>query len=90
LSNIAALESVWESLVQRDALHAILTHETKARANWNVAGFVLTGNAEIETVLRHLAELKCVPDWNVTALDFGCGVGRLLELFAAISLPASG
>jgi SAM-dependent methyltransferase len=79
LSEIATLESVWESLAQRDAFHAILTDETKAGGKWDVAEFMATGAAEIETVLRHLAELKCVPDWNGAALDFGCGVGRLTQ-----------
>jgi SAM-dependent methyltransferase len=79
VSDIATLESVWESLAQRDAFHAILTDETKAGGKWDVAEFMATGNAEIETVLEHLAELNCVPDWNGTALDFGCGVGRLTQ-----------
>jgi len=79
VSDIATLESVWESLAQRDALHAILTDETKAGGKWNVAEFMATGNAEIETVLRHLAELNCAPDWDGAALDFGCGVGRLTQ-----------
>jgi SAM-dependent methyltransferase len=79
LSDIATLESVWESLAQRDALHAILTDETKAGGKWDVAEFMATGNAEIETVLQHLAELNCAPDWNGAALDFGCGVGRLTQ-----------
>ena len=79
MSDIATLESVWESLAQRDALHAILTDETKAGGKWDVAEFMATGNAEVETVLRHLAELNCAPDWNGAALDFGCGVGRLTQ-----------
>ncbi len=79
MSDIASLESAWESLAQRDALHAILTDETKAGGRWDVAEFMGTGDAEIETVLRHLDGLGCTPEWNGTALDFGCGVGRLTQ-----------
>jgi len=38
-----------------------------------------TGDAEIETVMSHLAAIRCAPDPNGTALDFGCGVGRLTQ-----------
>jgi len=79
MSNLTTLESAWESLAERDALHAILTDETKRDGKWTIAEFMATGNAEIEMVLRHLAGLGCVPDWNGAALDFGCGVGRLTQ-----------
>jgi SAM-dependent methyltransferase len=79
MSNLATLESTWESLAERDALHAILTDGTKAGRKWDIAEFMATGNAEVEMVLRHLAGLGCVPDWKGAALDFGCGVGRLTQ-----------
>lgn len=41
-----------------------------------------TGAAEIETVMNHLAVIGCAPDLNGTALDFGCGVGRLTQALA--------
>ena len=90
MSDIATLESVWESLAQRDALHAILTDETKAGGKWDVAEFMATGNAEIETVLRHLAELSVSPTGMSLLLTSGTASDGLLMLFAAISLPASG
>ena len=79
MSNLATLRCDWESLAKEDALHAILTDETKVRGRWNVAEFMATGTAEIEMVMQYLAGLGCIPDWNGTALDFGCGVGRLTQ-----------
>jgi SAM-dependent methyltransferase len=77
MSNIAALRNNWESLARHDALHAILTDETKVGGKWSVAEFMATGIVETDMVMRYLARLGCIPDRNGTALDFGCGVGRL-------------
>lgn len=41
-----------------------------------------TGEAEIETVLNHLARINLMPDFGGSALDFGCGVGRLTQALA--------
>ena len=79
MSNIATLRNNWESLARRDALHAILTDETKVGGKWSVAEFMATGIAETDMVMQHLARLGSVPDRNGTALDFGCGVGRLTQ-----------
>jgi SAM-dependent methyltransferase len=79
MSNLASLRNDWESLAKEDALHAILTDETKVGGRWNVAEFMATGTAEIEMVMRYLAGLGCIPDWNGPSLDFGCGVGRLTQ-----------
>jgi SAM-dependent methyltransferase len=69
-------------LAERDALFAILTDRTKKGGKWNVGEFMATGDAEIETVMTHLARIDCVPDCNHAALDFGCGVGRLTQALA--------
>jgi SAM-dependent methyltransferase len=79
MSNIAALRNNWESLAKQDALHAILTDETKAGGKWSVAEFMATGIAETDMVMQHLARLGSIPDRDGTALDFGCGVGRLTQ-----------
>ena len=73
------LKDDWESLAKRDALNAILTDDSKSEGRWDPAEFMATGEAEIETVMRHLAGLNCAPDFTGTALDFGCGVGRLSQ-----------
>src|SRR5580692_10335873 len=72
----------WDSLAERDALWAILTDGSKAGGKWDVAEFMATGDAEIETVMDHLARIDCIPNTNGAALDFGCGVGRLTQPLA--------
>jgi SAM-dependent methyltransferase len=79
MSNIATLKDDWEYLAQEDALHAILTDEHKAQGGWDVGEFMATGTAEVETVMQHLSRLGIVPAWTGSALDFGCGVGRLTQ-----------
>jgi ubiquinone/menaquinone biosynthesis C-methylase UbiE len=82
MSNLSVLKSDWESLAQKDALAAILTDERKAGGHWDVAEFMATGDAEIETVLRHLDAIGLHPDPSGAVLDFGCGVGRLTQALA--------
>jgi len=80
--NLARLKNDWEWLAERDALWAILTDASKASGKWDIAEFMATGEAEIEVVLSHLAKIGFSPDFDGTALDFGCGVGRLTQPLA--------
>lgn len=79
--SLEKLKNDWDSLAERDALWAILTDSSKAGGKWDVAEFMATGDAEIKTVMSHLAGLGCMPN-NDAALDFGCGVGRLTQALA--------
>lgn len=82
MTNLAALRNVWEHLAERDALGAILTDPSKVGSRWSVAEFMATGEEEIDTVMKHLAAIGCLPNFEGAALDFGCGVGRLTQAMA--------
>jgi SAM-dependent methyltransferase len=82
VSNLDNLKNAWEGLAERDALNAILTDDSKTDGKWDVADFMATGDAEIETVMNHLAAIGRTPNRNGAALDFGCGVGRLTQALA--------
>jgi SAM-dependent methyltransferase len=82
LIHLDKLKNDWESLAERDALWDILTDDSKAGGKWDVAEFMATGDAEIETVMRHLEGLACIPNFEGEALDFGCGVGRVTQPLA--------
>ena len=82
MTSLAALKNTWETLAQRDALGAILTDPSKVGGRWNLADFMATGEAEIDTVLSHLAAIGHLPEFGGMALDFGCGVGRLTQAMA--------
>jgi SAM-dependent methyltransferase len=79
MTTLNSLKDDWESLAERDALHAILTDATKVSGQWDVKEFMATGNTEIEMLMQHLSGLNNVPDRDGAALDFGCGVGRLTQ-----------
>ena len=76
------LRSDWNALARRDALWAILTDASKADGGWDIEEFLDTGETEMATVMEYLGEVGCVPDIEGTALDFGCGVGRLTQAMA--------
>jgi SAM-dependent methyltransferase len=76
------LKNDWENLAESDPLWAILTDNTKAGRKWDVAEFMATGDAEIATVMGYLARSGYLPNCKGTALDFGCGVGRLTQALA--------
>jgi ubiquinone/menaquinone biosynthesis C-methylase UbiE len=82
MTNLSTLKSDWESLAQKDALAAILTDQSKSGGKWDVAEFMATGEAEIETVLQHLYSIGLHPEPSAAVLDFGCGVGRLTQALA--------
>jgi SAM-dependent methyltransferase len=82
MTSLDRLKNDWESLAEGDALSAILTDASKTAGRWSIEEFMATGDAEIGTVMRHLASLHCIPDCNGAALDFGCGVGRLTQALA--------
>src|ERR1700733_12546662 len=77
--NLDKLKNDWESLAERDAFGAILTDSARSDGRWDASEFMTTGEAEIEVVMSHLAEIGCIPDFDCPALDFGCGVGRLTQ-----------
>jgi ubiquinone/menaquinone biosynthesis C-methylase UbiE len=80
--NLKKLKNDWENLAERDALGAILTDASRTGGKWDVAEFMATGDAEVETVMSHLARIGQVPDGDGEAMDFGCGVGRLTQALA--------
>lgn len=80
--NLEGLKSDWDSLAGRDALWAILTDPSKVGGGWDIAEFMATGEAEIETVMSHLVRIDAAPNFSGAALDFGCGVGRLTQPLA--------
>jgi ubiquinone/menaquinone biosynthesis C-methylase UbiE len=82
MSNLNQLRDVWNDLAEQDALHAILTDPSKRQGKWDIADFMATGVAEIDTVTNHLAQIGYLPNAKGSALDFGCGVGRLTQALA--------
>jgi len=72
----------WDDLARVDPLWAVLSAEGKRNGGWELDEFFATGEAEVAQILSHAAELGR-PGRNDTALDFGCGVGRLTRALSA-------
>lgn len=71
----------WDKFARTDPFWAVLTAPGKKGNQWREEEFFQTGvesiDAEIRSVLEHHPSLRFG-----TALDFGCGVGRLTQALA--------
>jgi SAM-dependent methyltransferase len=70
----------WTTLGEHDPLWAILSLPEKQRGGWDEGAFFETGVAEIQDALSTARNLRSIQ--HGTAVDFGCGVGRLSQALA--------
>jgi 2-polyprenyl-3-methyl-5-hydroxy-6-metoxy-1,4-benzoquinol methylase len=73
---LTAHAEAWESLGRLDPLWAILTEPDRRGRRWTEEDFLATGRREAADILGIAAHLGRPVAYG-TALDFGCGVGRL-------------
>jgi ubiquinone/menaquinone biosynthesis C-methylase UbiE len=78
---LRAQQSQWDQLGRTDPLWAIITDPSCRNGRWDVDAFFATGRREIEEAMSWAAELGH-PKRRQSALDFGCGVGRLSQALA--------
>lgn len=71
----------WNELARLDPHWAILTSPGKRFGRWDSDEFFATGTAEAEAFVRRAAELG-LPRERGSALDFGCGLGRMTRALA--------
>jgi ubiquinone/menaquinone biosynthesis C-methylase UbiE len=76
-TNLKELQRNWEGLAKIDPLWAILTHPGK-RGRWKIEEFFIQGQRAIDDLMKHIDSLH-VNIKRQTAMDFGCGVGRLSQ-----------
>ena len=75
------LQQHWTAFGEQDPLWAILVDPAKRRGAWDLEEFFATGRADVDDVLRTLADCGVEVERG-RALDFGCGVGRLTRALA--------
>jgi len=68
--------ATWDSMAKADACYAIMTDPGKQAGGWDLDEFWQTGADDVDRHLAVLSELGWNPS-GATALDFGCGIGRL-------------
>jgi SAM-dependent methyltransferase len=66
----------WSDLGELDPMWAIASTPERRHGGWDEAAFAESGARKAAGLLRRLDDLG-VPARHGTALDFGCGVGRL-------------
>lgn len=79
----------WEDMARLDPYWAILSDPAKRHGRWNRTEFFDTGRAQIERFLEQARGLG-LPNEMGSALDFGCGVGRLTQALARHFHSATG
>src|SRR4051812_47403600 len=68
--------ATWNFNAKADACWAILSDPMRRNREWDPEPFFRTGEKDVERVLSLLDKLH-VTVRRGTALDFGCGIGRL-------------
>ena len=71
----------WEKLANVDPYWSILVDSSKIDNKWDLDHFYATGSTQIRKVLDFLTENK-IKFLKLSALDYGCGAGRLSEAMA--------
>ncbi len=71
----------WDELGKEDPLWAILTRQEMKGNQWEIQTFFETGQKRIHEVFAYLDDLQLNVAFG-SALDFGCGVGRLTQPLA--------
>ena len=80
--NLHDLQRHWDAFGQQDPMWAILTDPARKGRRWTPDAFFATGVAEIAAHISEAAALG-LPVHRRSALDFGCGLGRLTQALAA-------
>ncbi len=81
LTRFRAQAKTWEVIGRRDPLFGVLSDATKQHGGWQENEFFESGRAHVAKLFRILAEHGAAHPTG-TALDFGCGVGRLTQPIA--------
>lgn len=71
----------WQDLAVLDPLGAVLALPDRKFGRWDPAEFFATGEGELHRLLSHAGPFG-VPAGRDSALDFGCGPGRLAPAIA--------
>jgi len=87
--NLDDLKKNWDRFGKEDPYWAVLTDPKMKGNNWDEEEFFTSG---LHTIQREVKKIKRMhPDFTFqSALDFGCGVGRLTQSLAQFFDEASG
>ncbi|MGE4423492.1 MAG: class I SAM-dependent methyltransferase [Pseudodesulfovibrio sp.] len=72
------LQRNWNTFGQEDPLWAVASSPDKIDNAWDIQEFFDTGSRYIDKIARWM-DANGLPQGRTSALDFGCGVGRLTQ-----------
>jgi SAM-dependent methyltransferase len=78
---LSTVQRYWDRQAHADPMWAILTDPAKVGGRWDVDEFFATGIHEVRTFMDRAAAWGA-PASRRSALDFGCGIGRLSQALA--------
>jgi SAM-dependent methyltransferase len=78
---LTEVQRYWDDQAHSDPMWAILTDPAKTGGRWDADEFFATGIREIGAVMEQAAAWG-KPVARRSALDFGCGIGRLSQALA--------
>jgi len=78
---LSDVQRYWDRQAHADPMWAILTDPAKAGGRWDADEFFATGVREVGALMEQAAAWR-KPIARRSALDFGCGIGRLSQALA--------
>ncbi|HEY1906916.1 MAG TPA: methyltransferase domain-containing protein, partial [Myxococcaceae bacterium] len=75
------LQKVWEAQAKSDPLWAILSEQDKRGRGWKLEEFFAAGETQVAAWFERFAAAGIEVSGG-SAVDFGCGVGRLTQALA--------
>src|SRR5438445_2111463 len=72
------LQTNWEEFAKEDPMWAILTDPQRKGNQWKPLEFFASGQADVGGLMAYLHSLQIRISFD-SALDFGCGIGRLSQ-----------
>ena len=81
MSRLRRHQRDWQDLAQLDPLWAIQSSDRNRFGGADDDAFMASGREKVKGIMARLGELG-LPERHASALDFGCGVGRLTLPFA--------
>ncbi len=82
LADLQAVAETWEALARSDPLWAILSEPNKRGRHWDCDAFFGNGEQQVKELLARAEASGALIELG-SALDFGCGVGRLSRALAS-------
>lgn len=81
--DLSGLRDLWDQHGRADALWAVVSDPSRTGRAWDRAAFFESGRRHADETMRRLERHGLAPASRARCLDFGCGVGRVTQGFAA-------